>query len=515
MSFNPKVSVIIPVFNGSNFLREAIDSALAQTYKNIEIIVINDGSNDSNKTRDIAVSYGDKIKYFEKYNGGVATALNLGIEKMTGEYFSWLSHDDVYYNNKIEAQISFLSMLENKKAVIYSDFEIINQKSHYIETVKMPEIDSADFRYWITIENILHGCTLLIPKECFNMDGKFNESLLTTQDYDLWFRLAEHYHFLRIPETLVRSRQHGEQTTKKLSTTVVEECNLLLLRFYLALNITDKKKNEIVGNSFYRRRFFLASYFVYSDNFKDESWILIHRKVYYMIKKIKSLYGILKENRFLFKYIKGGINNNKNRFTLYYKLNTFKSKESRSGEGSTLHQTKIIREMIPEIFKKFNITTFIDAPCGDFNWMRYVNLDLIKKYYGIDIVDKIIISNKKKYEDEKKSFICMDIINDKLPEGDLILCRDCLVHLPYQDGINAIKNFKNSNIKYLLITTFISRKNNIDLDIKNIWRPLNMQVPPFNFPEPLFVINEGCTEDNNNYTDKCLALYNLKEINFV
>ena len=102
-TFNPLVSIVIPVYNGSNYLcAGGSNSALAQTYKNIEVIVVNDGSNDKGKTRKIALSYGHKIRYFEKENGGVATALNLGIEKMKGEYFSWLSHDDLYSPRKVE-----------------------------------------------------------------------------------------------------------------------------------------------------------------------------------------------------------------------------------------------------------------------------------------------------------------------------------------------------------------------------------------------------------------------------
>ena len=93
----PLVSIVIPVYNGSDYLAEAIDSALAQTYGNIEIIVINDGSSDNGKTREVAGKYGDRIRYFEKENGGVPTALNLGIKEMKGDYFSWLSHDDVYF----------------------------------------------------------------------------------------------------------------------------------------------------------------------------------------------------------------------------------------------------------------------------------------------------------------------------------------------------------------------------------------------------------------------------------
>ena len=95
----PKVSIIIPVYNGEDYLEEAIKSALNQTYKNLEIIVVDDGSKD--KTGKICEKYINKIKYLKKENGGVATALNLAIENMTGEYFSWLSHDNLYYKNKI------------------------------------------------------------------------------------------------------------------------------------------------------------------------------------------------------------------------------------------------------------------------------------------------------------------------------------------------------------------------------------------------------------------------------
>ncbi len=114
--FNPLVSIVIPVYNGANLLEEAIKSALNQTHKNIEVIVINDGSNDNNKTEEIALSFKKKIKYFKKVNGGVSSALNLGIRKMKGQYLSWLSHDDLYHKDKIKKQVDFLNY--NDKAQI-------------------------------------------------------------------------------------------------------------------------------------------------------------------------------------------------------------------------------------------------------------------------------------------------------------------------------------------------------------------------------------------------------------
>ncbi len=114
----PKVTIIIPVYNGENYVSEAIESALAQTYKNIEIIVVNDGSTDNT----------EKIieKYIKKTNGGVSTALNEGIKNMTGDYLSWLSHDDLYLPNKIEEQIKFLFNLKEKDVILYCNSALID-----------------------------------------------------------------------------------------------------------------------------------------------------------------------------------------------------------------------------------------------------------------------------------------------------------------------------------------------------------------------------------------------------
>jgi glycosyltransferase involved in cell wall biosynthesis len=131
---SPLVSIVIPVYNGANYLREAIDSALMQTYGNIEIIVVNDGSTDGGQTEAIARSYGSEIHYLHKENGGVASALNLGIQHMQGQFFSWLSHDDVYYPQKIESQVR--SLPEGKEPVIlFSDYELINDHSVFLREI--------------------------------------------------------------------------------------------------------------------------------------------------------------------------------------------------------------------------------------------------------------------------------------------------------------------------------------------------------------------------------------------
>lgn len=216
----PFVSIVIPVYNGVNYLQQAIDSALAQTYAHVEVIVINDGSDDNGLTESIAKSYGDKIKYHYKPNGGVATALNAGIRLASGDYISWLSHDDLYHTNKIERQIAFLLSQPSANVVPYSDYEAVDADNNFIRTVKLADADAADPRQAFIIllfKSSVHGCSLLLPKKCFTEVGYFAENLRTTQDYDLWFKLLKNgYEFRHMPEVLISSRWHKEQGTHSL-----------------------------------------------------------------------------------------------------------------------------------------------------------------------------------------------------------------------------------------------------------------------------------------------------------
>lgn len=210
----PKVSIIIPVYNGSNFLKEAIDSALGQTYKNIEVIIINDGSNDNGATEKIAKSYGNKIRYYKKVNGGVATALNFGIKKMSGEYFSWLSHDDLYEKTKIEDQIRLMLSLHTNNNIVVCNDRVLFENGIKKEAL----IDKRTFGlfdiFLATGANVgINGCALLIPKKALVESGGFDPTLPVTQDYDLWYRLSSQYNyrFVLLEKNLVTYRIHDKQ----------------------------------------------------------------------------------------------------------------------------------------------------------------------------------------------------------------------------------------------------------------------------------------------------------------
>lgn len=236
----PKVSIIIPVYNGANYMREAINSALAQTYPNIEVIVVNDGSRDDGETERIALSYGNRIRYFHKENGGVATALNQGIEQMTGEYFSWLSHDDMYTPDKIEKQINAI-MEYGEHAIAYSDFCTISSSGKFIENYQVSPKGKHSMRCLLAIgmENSLHGCALLIPRKFFEKFGLFDPNLKYTQDFDVWFRFAGNVPFVNVSETLVLSRQHEEQDSKKKPIECTIEADRLHSRLIGDLTIDE------------------------------------------------------------------------------------------------------------------------------------------------------------------------------------------------------------------------------------------------------------------------------------
>lgn len=219
----PKVSIIIPVYNGGNFLRRAIDSALNQTYFNIEVIVVNDGSSDCGITEGIALSYGDRIKYYKKNNYGVASALNYGIEKMEGEFFCWLSHDDEYAPKKVEEELKELINPYNKNLIVMEFPKYINEDGDCIsEGLDFDEFISKGCFFekkWIKLFFLeeINGNGLMFHKELFEKYGLFNEELKTTQDYDFWFRIMRKVPIRIINKKNVYSRQHSMQGSKILN----------------------------------------------------------------------------------------------------------------------------------------------------------------------------------------------------------------------------------------------------------------------------------------------------------
>ena len=214
----PLVSIIIPVYNGSNYLSQAINSALNQTYKNIEIIVVNDGSCDDNKTENLALSYGDKIRYIHKTNGGSSSALNVGIKNMRGEYFSWLSHDDVYLPEKISKQIDAIEECESKNVMVVSRATLIDENNNSLKgsNRKRPVglVKSLDALKWVSHGKGINGCAILLPKGIIDNVGLLDENFVYLNDLEYWYRtIMKNIDLLFTDDIVVQTRIHGQQVS--------------------------------------------------------------------------------------------------------------------------------------------------------------------------------------------------------------------------------------------------------------------------------------------------------------
>ena len=250
--FRPLVSIIIPVYNGSNYVREAIDSAIAQTYKNREIIVVNDGSNDNGETERIILSYGDSVRYVKKENGGVSSALNTGIGLANGEYISWLSHDDVYYPTKLEKQVEQLANSTEKCAIVMCANRQIDKNSEFVgrsRFCKLPtdEIIGWEYALMHIIKTSCNGCTLLIPKAVFDKCGLFDEGLRYAQDYFMWLNIfSDGYPLIYGKDVNVGARVHKQQLTQTGRDLFVSDSCILAERILPKLAILSSQKNNYV-----------------------------------------------------------------------------------------------------------------------------------------------------------------------------------------------------------------------------------------------------------------------------
>ena len=210
---NPKVSIVIPVYNGANYVANAIQSALNQTYDNVEVIVINDGSTDNGATSKICLSYGDQITYVEQENKGVAGAMNTAFEHLTGDLFCWLSHDDEHLPEKTKKQVEFLRRYERDDLMLFGNYFLMDDNG---ETWHESQMDEALLRKKPAIallRGMVNGCTLMIPTNIVRKHLPFRTDLRFTQDYDMWDRLRADGEFIFQPETLVRYRIHPGQDT--------------------------------------------------------------------------------------------------------------------------------------------------------------------------------------------------------------------------------------------------------------------------------------------------------------
>jgi len=192
-------------------------------------------------------------------------------------------------------------------------------------------------------------------------------------------------------------------------------------------------------------------------------------------------------------------------FTDIFKQNKWKCAESVSGAGSTIGWTKNLRSGLPLLLKGLEIKTFLDVPCGDYNWAQKIDWRDVH-YIGGDIVKELIEKNIALHDDEKTSFLQIDLSKDELPEADIILVRDCLMHMSVHDAAKCLKNIQKSKIKYVLASTYPHNKsNNFSFKTSANLSRHNLEVEPFSWTKPMLYLNDS----NNHVPEKLLGLWKM------
>ncbi len=202
-----------------------------------------------------------------------------------------------------------------------------------------------------------------------------------------------------------------------------------------------------------------------------------------------------------------GVRSAQQTFTRKFHKHGVLDRDSLSGPGSDLEQTRAIRDALPGLLQTLQCRTLLDVPCGDFYWMKHVKADVA--YIGGDIVAELIERNCRVFADPSRRFVQIDLRADSLPAADVLLCRDCLVHFSNADVARALANVRRSACTYLLTTTFASRTRNDDIPTGK-WRPINLERAPFSLPAPLLTIDEA--HPSPAYCDKQLALWRVADL---
>lgn len=223
----PRVSIIIPFYNDP-YIEQAIVSALGQTYPNIEIIVVDDGSTMHQEKIGPFLS---RVHYLGKANGGTASALNHGIRMASGEYIAWLSSDDMFYPDKVERQLHFMTI--HNAFISYTSFDEIDAYNNVTgRNVTTRFTNYAEFIRSFANFDPINGCTVMMKKDLFSYIGLFDEGLLYTHDYDLWIRtLLGRFKIYYLNESQTMYRWHGEMGSKKHWPAIVNEIGQIQARY--------------------------------------------------------------------------------------------------------------------------------------------------------------------------------------------------------------------------------------------------------------------------------------------
>ena len=207
------VSVIIPAYNVEDFIGQAVDSALSQTVSDLEIIVVDDGSQDG--TARVVAQFGDvRLRTMRKSNGGCASSRNAGVQISRGKYIAFLDGDDYWFRNKLERELEFFDQHPGAD-LIFSLSGIVDEVGQHRGLLKPGSYRSFSFENLLIENPVGNGSAAIMRRKALDLAGSFDESLPASSDWDMWLRIARirHDNFVCLPEILTCYRRRREQTT--------------------------------------------------------------------------------------------------------------------------------------------------------------------------------------------------------------------------------------------------------------------------------------------------------------
>lgn len=451
---------------------------------------------------------------------GLGQALNKGFAASQGEFVSLLLPGASYTHDKITRQVAFVAQFDLQDAVLFCDYTVLDGRNSGGVPVVLPSLDPAAMFRKIHCGLPIDCSSLLVPRKAMVDLGLFPglEGQAALQGFLL--ALSQHTNLVGMAASLVSISERAQ-----LSCVEKRDFRKLYADFLpelVRLNEStthDANVFSTLGEAAAARLsqgLPLAAWDIFCAACKllGQSEKALSALRLFAIPLLRSALrrlpiGIKRRLRSTLPD-KTEETGSRLDFSAIYRDNGFVGTESLSGAGSTRFQTRIIRQKLPELFRELGVRSVLDIPCGDFHWMRDVDLADIH-YIGADLVDDMVQRNQQRFGNPLRAFECVNLITGPLPVADLVFCRDCLVHLPYEDALAALDTIRQSKCQWLLTTTFTRATPNTDLDAAG-WRALNLTLPPFNLPPPTRLISEKCTEAGGLAGDKSLGLWRIADL---
>lgn len=502
-----RVSVIVVLDIDDAEGADRIANARSQDWADLEVIVA--GSDDRMKD----------IPGVTVTAGNTAAAINASVKASSGEYISLLLPGAVYQSDKVLRQIRFMEQFELQEAVIFCNHALRGGGSRADSEVVLRCVDPSDMFRALYCGLPLQFCSALFPRRAFADWGPLDTTAPQAALHGFVLQLSRRMPFVGMADTLLRvdaaspdgqARRELRRLYARLLPAVLDDLpgdaraidRLVCLGEAMSARLSDGLP--------------MAALDVLRRAFDDGCrWV-------FEPASLRALFG--PSMRLAFRRLPARVKASLRRgarprnavahgrldFQSIYRDNGFGANESRSGAGSTRFQTRIIRRELPVLLQQLGARSLLDIPCGDFHWMSEVALTGID-YTGADVVQDMVDANRRRFGSAGRTFVRLDLVVGPLPQSDVVFCRDCLVHLPFEDALSAIATICDSPCKWLLTTTFTRSDPNRELDDEG-WRPLNLTLPPFNFPPPERLIVEKCTEAGGRAGDKILGLWRIADL---